>query len=189
MIMKALRIGVLSGVAAGVLFAAWSMAAMWVTGQGLWIPLNLIAHTFYKSAPLDGTFSAHAALIGLGVHMTVAIAFGTALAVISQWMPASRSLVITGGVLFIAVVWPVMQYGVWYQLDEQAAEGFNDWIFAGAHLIFGLTAAGIATLTIADDRTNHGRHAAGRRPVQPQLPPGSLFRPDRRPERWPERRW
>ena len=180
--MKALRIGVLSGVAAGALFAAWSMAAMWVTGQGFWIPLNLIAHTFYKSAPLDGTFNGHAALIGLGVHMTVAIVFGTALAVISQWMPASRSLVITGGVLFIAVVWPVMQYGVWYQLDEQAAEGFNDWIFAGAHLIFGLTAAGIATLTIADDGSARGRHAAGRRPAQQLPPPGSLFRPDRR--RW-----
>src|SRR5215831_2188240 len=115
--MKALRVGVLSGIAAGVVFAVWSMAAMWITGSGLWLPLNLIAH----------------------------------------------------GIIFIAVVWPIMQYGVWYQLDEDAAEGFNDWIFAGAHLIFGLTAAGMATLTIADDGSARGRHAAGRRPLQQPL--------------------
>jgi hypothetical protein len=179
---RALRAGVLSGVVAGVLFAAWSMAALWVTGSGLWMPLNLIAHTFYRSAPLDGTFSAPALVIGLAVHMTVAIIFGVAIAVIAQRMPASRSLVIAGGIIFLAAIWPIMQYGVWYQLDEQAAEGFNDWIFAGAHLIFGLTAAGMAAISIADDKyTNRGRHAAGRRPpVRSQPPPGSLFQPNRR---------
>jgi hypothetical protein len=179
---RALRVGVPSGFAAGVVFAVWSMAAMWITGSGLWLPLNLIAHTFYRSAPLNGTFSAPALVVGLAVHMTVAIIFGTAIAAIAQRLPASRSLVIAGGIVFIAVVWPVMQYGVWYSIDESAAEGFNDWIFAGAHLIFGLTAAGLAAVGIADDRTaTRGRHAAGRRPAQPYPPaPGSLFRPDHR---------
>jgi hypothetical protein len=160
--------------------AVWSMAAMWVIGSGFWTPLNLIAHTFYRSAPLDGTFSAPALLIGLAVHMAVASAFGTAIAVLAQRLPRTRALVIAGGVLFVAVVWPVMQWGVWYKLDEPAAEGFSEWIFAIAHLLFGLLAAGLAAIGIENDETaKRARHAAGRMPPQPGPAPGSLFQPDR----------
>jgi hypothetical protein len=164
--------------AAGTVMAVWSMAAMWVIGSGFWTPLNLIAHTFYRSAPLDGTFSAPAVVIGLAVHMTVASAFGTAIAVLAQRLPRTRSLVIAGGVLFIAVVWPVMQWGVWYRIDESAAEGFNEWVFAVAHLLFGLITAGLATIGIENDQTaKRARHAAGR--TSPRPAPGSLFHPDR----------
>jgi hypothetical protein len=161
--------------------AVWSMLAMWVTGLGFWSPLNLIAHTFYRSAPLDGTFSAPALVIGLAVHMTVASIFGTAIAVLALRLPGRRSLVIGVGVLFIAVVWPVMQWGVWYKLDENAAEGFNDWIFAIAHLIFAVTAAGIAWIDVADDEgARRGRHAAGRSLERQEPAPGSLFDPNSR---------
>jgi hypothetical protein len=178
---RALRVGVPTGIAAGFIFAVWSMAAMWVTGAGLWLPLNLIAHTFYKAAPLDGTFSAPAMVTGLAVHMTVATIFGTATVLVAGVLPGRRSLVIAGAVMFVAVVWPIMQYGVWYSLDERAAEGFNDWIFAGAHLIFGLTAAGIAAVTVADDDTlGRGRHAVGRTAEQFDPPAGNLFMPERR---------
>lgn len=179
--MRALKVGVPAGIAAGALFAVFSMAAMWISGSGIWYPLNLIAHTFYKSAPLNGTFSAPALGIGLAMHMTVAIVFGTTMVAFARWMPGARSLVIAGGILFVAVVWPVMQYGVWYSLDERAAEGFTDWVFAGAHLLFGLTAAGIAAIAVSDDDGDkRGRHAAGRRMSQPDPAPGSLFQPARR---------
>lgn len=178
--MRALRIGVPGGMAAGLIMALWSMAAMWVTGSGFWKPMNLIAHTFYRSAPLDGTFSAPALIIGLAVHMAVASFFGTAIALLAQRMPGSRSLVIAGGILLVAVVWPLMQWEVWYRLDEEAAEGFTDWIMAVAHLMFGLTAAGFAALAITDDEgPKRGRHAAGRVPP-PASAPGSLFQPQRR---------
>src|SRR5258707_13231807 len=114
---RALRVGVLGGVAAGTVMALWAMAAMWVTGSGFWTPLNLIAHTFFRSAPLNGTFSAPALVIGLAVHMTVASAFGTAIAVLARLLPGTRSLVIAGGILLVAVVWPAMQWGVWYKID------------------------------------------------------------------------
>jgi hypothetical protein len=179
--MRALRVGVPVGIVAGVIMAVWSMVAMWITGSGLWIPLNLIAHTFYRSAPLNATFSAPALLIGLAVHVMVASIFGTVIVALVQRLPGARSLVIAGGILFIAVVWPVMQYGVWYSIDERAAEGFTDWVFAVAHLIFGLVAASMAAVAVADDETvTRGRHAAGYTPPQPDPPPGSLFRPDRR---------
>ena len=178
---RALRVGVRGGMAAGVVMALWSMVAMWVTGSGFWTPLNLIAHTFYRSAPLDGAFSAPALVIGLAVHMTVAAAFGTAIAVLALLLPGTRSMVIAGGILLIAVVWPVMQWGVWYKLDETAAEGFNEWIFAIAHLLFGVLAAGMAAIGIANEQgARRGRHAAGRAVPQPAPQPGSLFQPTRR---------
>jgi hypothetical protein len=156
------------------------MAAMWIAGSGFWLPLNLIAHTFYRSAPLNGTFSVPALIVGLAVHMTVASIFGTAIAALAQRRPRARSLVIAGGILLTAVVWPVMQYGVWYTIDERAAEGFTDWIFAVAHLFFGLIAASLVAIAVADDDTvTRGRHAAGRTSPQPE-PPGSLFQPNRR---------
>jgi hypothetical protein len=178
---RALRVGIPGGIVAGAVMALWSMGAMWLTGSGFWTPLNLIAHTFYRSAPLNATFSLPALLIGLAVHMTVASVFGTAIALLAQRMPGARSLVIAGGILLVAVVWPVMQWGVWYKLDEAAAEGLNDWIFAIAHLLFGVTAAGMASISVADDdRARRGRHAAGRPLPQPGPPPGSLFQPQRR---------
>jgi len=178
---RALRVGLSGGIAAGLVMAMWSMVAMWVTGSGFWTPLNLIAHTFYRSAPLDGAFSAPALVIGLAVHMTVAAAFGTAIAVLALLLPGTRSMVIAGGILLIAVVWPVMQWGVWYKLDETAAEGFNEWIFAIAHLLFGVLAAGMASIGIVDDESaKRGRHAAGRPIPQPEPAPGSLFQPNHR---------
>ncbi|HLJ99509.1 MAG TPA: hypothetical protein VKU39_06330 [Streptosporangiaceae bacterium] len=178
--MRAVRIGALAGVVAGVVMAVWSMAIMWMTGSGFWIPLNLIAHMFYRSAPLNGAFSGPALIIGLALHMTVAVMFGIAITVLVRRLPAARSLVIAGGILFIAVVWPAMQYGVWYSLDEPAAEGFTDWVFAVAHLIFGLVAASIAAVAVADETSRRGRHAATAVSVpQPNAVPGSLFQPHR----------
>ena len=179
--LRALRMGVPVGIAAGAVMAVWLMVAMWVIGAGFWISLNLVAHTFYRSAPLNDKFSAVALVIGLAVHMTVAIIFGTAIAALVQRLPGQRSLVIAGGILFVAVVWPVMQYGVWYSIDERAAGGVNDWVFAGAHLIFGMVAAGIAAVGVADgDPVPRGRHAVVPAAAQPDPLPGSLFQPDRR---------
>ena len=178
---RALRVGVPGGMIAGVVMALWSMCAMWVIGSGFWTPVNLIAHTFYRSAPLDGAFSAPALVIGLAVHMTVAGAFGFTIALLAQLLPGTRSLVIAGGILFVAVVWPVMQWGVWYKLDESAAEGISEWVFAVAHLVFGMLAAGLASIGIENEEiAKRARHAAGRTPPQASLAPGSLFQPDRR---------
>jgi hypothetical protein len=178
--MRALRIGVPVGIAAGAVMAVWLMVVMWLTGAGFWIAMNLVAHTFYRSAPLDDKFNASALVIGLAVHMTMAIIFGTAITALVQRLPGHRSLVIAGGILFVAVVWPVMQYGVWYSIDEEAAEGVTAWVFAVAHLLFGLVAASIAAVGVADDEpVTRGRHAAVTT-AQREPPPGNLFQPGRR---------
>jgi hypothetical protein len=77
---RIMRAGIAGGIAGGMVMAAFSMIAMWLAGSGFWTPLNLIAHTFWRAAPLDGTFSAAALVIGVGVHMTMAILVGTLIA-------------------------------------------------------------------------------------------------------------
>jgi hypothetical protein len=48
----------------GAFMAVWAMAAMWVTGSGFWTQVNLIAHTFYRSARLTAPSAPPAASPG-----------------------------------------------------------------------------------------------------------------------------
>jgi hypothetical protein len=138
--------------------AVFSMIALRLAGSGFWTPLNLIAHTFWRAAPLDGRFSATALVIGLAVHMTMAMLFGTLIAAAAHRLPAARSLVIAGGMLFAALLWAMMQYGIWRAVDAAAAQAFTTWVFAVAHLLFGMMAASFAALGIPDADTSP-RHA------------------------------
>lgn len=99
---RILRAGIAGGMAGGMVMAVFSMIMLWLAGSGFWTPLNLIAHTFWRSAPLDGRFSVPALGIGIAVHMTMAILFGTMIAAAAVRMPASRSLVIAAGMLSTA---------------------------------------------------------------------------------------
>jgi hypothetical protein len=135
---------------------------------GFWTPLNLIAHTFWRSAPLDGRFSAAALVIGMAVHMTMAMLFGTLIAVAAFRLPGARSLVIAAGVMFTALLWAVMQYGIWRAIDATAAGDFTPWVFAIAHLLFGMMAASWAALAIEDADPPPPRHALPRQSAGPR---------------------
>jgi hypothetical protein len=160
-VVPAIRAGAVAGMAGGAVMAMWSMVVLWWTGTGFWTPLNLIAYTVWRSAPLDARFSAPALVIGLAVHMMMAVLFGTLIAVAAQRMPAARSLVIAGGALFGAALWAVMQYGIWRAVDAAAAQDFTWWVFTVAHLMFGMVAAAMAAIVIPDLDTAPapGRHA------------------------------
>src|SRR5258708_32400329 len=101
---RVMQAGIAGGIAGGMAMAAFSMIAMRLAGSGFWTPLNLIAHTFWRAAPLDGRFSPAALVIGVGVHMMMAMLVGTLIAAAASRLPAARSLVIAGGMLFAALV-------------------------------------------------------------------------------------
>jgi hypothetical protein len=94
---RVVRAGIVGGIAGGAVMAVFSMMMLWLAGSGFWTPLNLIAHTFWRAAPLDGTFSGPALVIGMAVHMMMAMLFGTMIAAAAYLLPAARSLVIAGG--------------------------------------------------------------------------------------------
>jgi len=163
---RVLRTGIAGGAVGGAVMAAFSMVMLWLAGSGFWTPLNLIAHMFWRSAPLDGRFSVAALVIGAAVHMTMAMLFGTLIAAAAFRVPVARSLVIAGGTLFTAVLWAVMQYGIWRAADAAAARDFTPWVFAVAHLLFGMLAASWAAIAVADEDRP-------RRPALSRSPRGS----------------
>ena len=67
--------------------AMWSMIVMGLAGMGFWTPLNLIAHTYWRSVPLDGAFSWPGLFIGMVVHLAMSIALGMGL---PSWCPDRR---------------------------------------------------------------------------------------------------
>lgn len=138
----ALARGVVGGAAGGLLMAMWSMIVIAVTGTGFWTPINLIAHTAFPSAPLGGVFSAPALVIGLAIHFAVAIGFGVVFAALMTpargWRPTTATSA-GSGLVYGVVIWLVMHFAVWPAADAVAASAFSLWVFAVAHLIYGLT--------------------------------------------------
>ncbi len=178
---RVVRAGIASGIAGGAVMAVFSMMMLWLAGSGFWTPLNLIAHTFWRAAPLDGTFSAPALVIGMAVHMMMAMLFGTLIAAAAYRLPAARSLVIAGGMLFAAGLWAVMQYGIWRAIDAAAAQAFTPWVFAIAHLLFGMMAAFFAAIWITDADTRYEpAHASRPGRGAAAWPPAGLTAPSRR---------
>jgi hypothetical protein len=157
---SAVRTGVVGGILGGVLMAAWLMFFLWLTGAGFWTLLNLITNTFLRSAPLGPRFSLSSLVIGLVVHVLMSVLFGVIIATAASRLPGSRSLVIAGGALFGAVLWAVMQYGIWRAVDAPAARVITPWLFSSAHLLFGLLVATVAAIVIPDVE---GAHAVGAR--------------------------
>ena len=134
--------GALGGIVGGALMALWSMIAMWLTGPGFWTPLNLIAHAAWRSAPLDGTFSVAALVVGVLVHFAVAVCFGLVFAALMAPAAGWNTKTITttlSGVAYGLVIWLVMHVLVWPVADPAAAAAFPLWIFAVGHVIYGLT--------------------------------------------------
>lgn len=139
-----LKRGAVAGMAGGVVMAMWSMIVLWLTGVGFWSPLNLIAHTVWRGAPLGATFSGGALVLGLVIHMMMSMILGMVLAVgvrtVAQLGRNPVTLAMTG-MAFGIVVWVVMQYGVWKAVDPAAAPLFTPWVFAVGHLMFGAATA------------------------------------------------
>lgn len=135
--------GAVAGLVGGIAIAMWSMIVLWLTGAGFWTPLNLIAHTLWRGAPLDGTFSLGALLIGMAVHMMMSIGLGVVLATLASRftaLSANRGTLALFGMAFGLAVWAVMQFAAWRIVDPAAAPLFTPWVFAVAHLMYGAVA-------------------------------------------------
>lgn len=129
--------GALGGMVGGTVMAMWSMVALSLNGSGFWQPLNLIAHTFWRGAPLDAKFSLGAALLGLVVHMMMSMMVGVVFALGVQRIHGDLISVSVLGMIIGTVIWVVMQYGIWRVVDAAAATAFTPWVFAVGHAMFG----------------------------------------------------
>lgn len=134
------RLGVLTGITGGSVMAVFAMIAMGALGQGTFTLINLIAHTFWRDAPLDGSYVFSALVIGLGAHLVVSMFVGTVIAFFVE-----RGSLDGGIIFFIAVIIGVgawmTQNLVWPTLDDAAHNEFTPWVLAVAHVMFALGAA------------------------------------------------
>ena len=162
---KTIKRGALAGIAGGVVMAMWAMIALWADGSGFFAPLNLLAHTVWRGAPLDGTFNGGAVVLGMVIHLTTSTVLGVVLALVLARVGALRqnlAVQLVTGIGFGLIVWVVAQFGIWPLIDEQAAPKFTPWAFAIGHAIFGLATVWTLYLSSAKAgrRETHGAFAS-----------------------------
>ena len=133
------RRGAIAGMVGGAVMAMWSMLVLAVTGAGFWQPLDLIAHTLWRGAPLNGTFSAGALVLGMVIHMMTSAMLGVVIAGAVQRLRGRGALAAGMGVGL--GVWLVNQYAVWPLIDSASADRFTPWVFALGHLMYGAATA------------------------------------------------
>lgn len=152
--------GALAGMVGGMMMAMWSMVALWLNGSGIWQPLNLIAHTAWHGAPLDGKFSLGASVLGLVVHLTTSMMLGVVFALGVQRIHGNLAALTSLGMVLGIVMWLVMQYGVWRLVDPAAAQAFAPSVFGVGHAMFGATlglVVGAPTAAPAEQSTESNR--------------------------------
>jgi hypothetical protein len=147
---RILRSGFLIGLVGGGAMALFAMGAMWATGRGFFTVVNLFAHTFWPSAPIDATFAPAAIGLGLVVHVVVSTIVGTTIAWLVDKGQLDAGIVVLVGIGIGTCVW-VVQAFAWAAIDADAHQQFTPWILATAHLVFALGAATFLTWMQRDD--------------------------------------
>lgn len=148
--LKTLRGRAVVGMAAGAMMAMFSMVAMAAAGDGFWTPVNLIAHTVWDGAPLDGEFSGGGLVLGMVVHMMLSMMLG--IIVVQAAERLGRGALASG--MLVAAVAYVGQLIVWPVVAEPAFEAYTPWVLLVGHVMFGMVAglAAGATLGKSDSR-------------------------------------
>jgi hypothetical protein len=106
--------------------------------------VNLIAHTVWRGAPLDGSVNAGALLLGLMVHMMVSAMLGIAIVVVARGATHGRGSIAAAAFGVTAAAY-IAQLVLWHAVDHAAATTFTGWIFAVGHVVYAMTAAAALT--------------------------------------------
>lgn len=142
---------IIAGVIGGLAFALFSMIWFGLGDRTAWYPLNLVAHTLWRGAPVDGGFHPGAAVLGvitLGAVGVLAIAPFAVLAVGAGMNPL---VAIIGASIYANVIWVFGHYLVWEKLDPVSATSFAPGAAWTAHFVAGLAAgAALVRLTSRD---------------------------------------
>ncbi len=133
--------GALLGAVGGMVMAMWSMIALAATGDGFFAPVNFIAHSLWRGAPLDGGFNGAAFVLGIVIHMMVSMMLGVMIAT-----GANRKSISTTAAVAVAIGVPMAAWAgqlvVWNAIDPDARSLFTPWVLFVGHLMFAMVAAG-----------------------------------------------
>jgi len=139
---RPVAVGAGAGSVGGMVMAMWSMIALAATGDGFWTPVNLIAHTFYDQAPLNGRFDGTAALVGIAAHMMISMMLGVVIALLAGKLAhgTAATLMVAVGASIAAWVGGIL---IWDAVDATAFDAFTPWVLFTGHLMFGMAAGGV----------------------------------------------
>lgn len=163
---RTLRFGMLIGMVGGTAMAMGPMIVFAVTGRGFLTPVNLIAHTFWRGAPLNGALSPPALLLGMTVHLAISMMIGIVMAVTIEYEEFHGPMVFAVALFLGMGAWVVQSF-IWPSIDPTASEAFSPWIFAVAHVLFSAGTA-MTLLRLAHART---RSASLDQTASPDLGP------------------
>lgn len=154
---------IVAGLVATAVFTLYS--ALWFagSGEGFWRPVNLVAHTIWSGAPVDGAFHLGAALLGL----VVLVVAGVLVMVPYAWLTiqaGTRGLfLILGAAVYANVVWIFGHNLAWNALDPLAAGAYTPGVAWVGHMLAGLAGGTTLALTHATEpharQPRHARHA------------------------------
>jgi len=158
---RSVRAGLVAGRLGGMAMAMWAMVVLAATGDGFWRPVNLIAHTFYDKAPLDGTFNGTAALVGIGAHMMIAMSLGVAVALVARRFGGRLAGTMAVALAASMVAW-VGGIVAWNAIDSAAFDAFEPWVLFTGHAMFGMAAGAVISARGADSPRTAGAVARSR---------------------------
>lgn len=136
--------GVLGGLWGGLAMIPVALAYGIISGRGIWYPVNLIAATLIRSwqqASVDQLmqFSIAGLVVGLSIHLVMAVLLGLAFAILLPTMPGSP-------ILWALIVGPILWAGaifVGLPLFNPMMAQYIDWpSFAVANIVFSLVLGG-----------------------------------------------
>lgn len=104
---EAIGAGALAGLIGGIAMAMVSMLHAWIAGMGFWLPVKLIAATWFGVDALIGGFGV--IIAGMMTHMMVSIVWGALFGLfIGRRRTIGTALLV--GLLYATAIWLVMTY-------------------------------------------------------------------------------
>ena len=139
------RSGLFGGLAGGVAMAVVAVGWGLTTGQGFWLPINLLAGILVPSvgdadAAALGSFHASWFIAAICLHVALSVLVGTIFVVALPMMP--RRPLLAGGVI-APIIWTGVAWASLRVVDP-ALEQYISWPwFLGSQLAFGLVCAAV----------------------------------------------
>jgi hypothetical protein len=132
-----------AGLAGALVFLLFSMIYFVATGKGFWTPVNLIAHTIDRGAPLDGRFSLSALVIGFVSTAVVATLALVPIVVAAYGEGMHPLLFIAGAAVYANVLWIFGHYLFWANIDPAGAKLYNPGVSWIGHILAGAAAGAV----------------------------------------------
>ncbi len=131
--------GAIGGLIAGAAMGMLTMLLFWLMGLGFWMPLKLIATLLLRpDAAGSRGFEMMPVLIGMMIHMALSMMFGAVMIWLGRHLPGQ---VMVRAVVISLLLWAIADFLVLPLVDPTFDRGMPEWIFAVAHLMYGVAFA------------------------------------------------